>query len=270
MLESGVNLRALALALFVCVGGGQTTAADDLTALFERRLADELRWEVLWGEMPDGSRMPIFGKVRIAISVTSDAVYYCSHDLGVCVQYRTRLQRNWSRTYSVRCALGQSDEVALKEFFSKLNEGGGNRVAAGQSDSQKFVLGGRSYSGAWIPDSGISWTTWVTLGSQEEIRDFYKKLRPPEVDGLKEWLRATTTSQAGYKSITIPCFQDSNPEIFLYGVRPGKGPIVFGVFWNRSLEKWEDSGYWDGHQNQERVERLRDTIEAIACDTVRF
>jgi hypothetical protein len=69
--------------------------ANDLTARYDRELFVVLRWEILWHQLPIGSRAPARGMTKFAVQLASNNLSYCSHELGVCERYQIGEYRNW-------------------------------------------------------------------------------------------------------------------------------------------------------------------------------
>ena len=237
----------------------QTTNTTDASLRQrERELAVRLLWEILWNDAPRGFRVPQTGTARLAAYQTDKAFWYCSRDLGVCAQYGVEGRRLGRRINSVQYGNEQDDRISVLKF-------------AGINPKPPFPAEIRTDRPS-IPDfAGALWTPAIELGTREEIVKQYKKLRPVELEGLREWLR-TGLQVAGYRSITIACFAPSDPTVFIYGDRPAErfGPIVFQVFFDREREEWVEVGILEQSQNPEKFKELKTTVQAIACDTIRF
>ena len=224
----------------------------------ERELATRFRWEILWNETPQGFRIPKTGTARLAAYQTDKAFWYCSRDLGVCAQYSLEGRGLGRRINSVQYGNEQDDRISMLKFA------GINPKPSLPAEIRTDKLS--------LPDSaGALWTPAIELGTREEIVKQYKKLRPVELEGLREWLR-TGLQVAGYRSITIACFAPSDPTVFIYGDRPAErfGPIVFQVFFDREREEWVEVGILEQSQSPEKFKELKTTVQAIACDTIRF
>jgi len=235
-----------------------TNTADAGLHRRERELAARLHWDILWNEAPEGLRVPKTGTARLAAYLTGKAFWYCSHDLGVCAQYRVEDRHLGDRIESIKSLDEQDDRKSVLKF-------------AGQNPKLTFPTEIRT-GRLPLPDSaGILWTAAIELGTREEIVNQYKQLRPVELKGLLEWAR-TKHQDSGYRSITIACFAPSDPTVFIYGDRPAErsGPIVFQVFWDREREEWVVAGMLERRQGPETFEKLKATVQAIACGKIRF
>ena len=252
-------LRLLLVMLALGMLPYQTTrTADASLRRRERELAARLRWEVLWNDTPQGFHIPGTGTARLAAYQTGKAFWYCSRDLGVCAQYSLEERHLGDRITSSQYGNEQDERKSVLKF-------------AGQNPKLSFPTEIRT-DRLPIPDSpGTLWTPAIEVGNREEIVKQYKQLRPMELKGLREWLR-TRLQDAGYKSITIACFAPYDPTVFIYGDRPEDrfGPIVFQVFWDREREEWVEAGILERRQGPKRFEELKTTVQAIACDTIRF
>ena len=110
----------------------------------------------------------------------------------------------------------------------------------------------------------------IQLDDRDTIVREYKHLRPPALRGLERYLRATKPPETGYDSITIACFEPTDPLVFFYGVRPKKGPIVFMMLWDKEREEWREAGLVERPDERGEIEELRKVIESVACSTVQF
>ena len=108
----------------------------------------------------------------------------------------------------------------------------------------------------------------VEIGNREQILGYYKRQRPAELDGLVEWL--TKRYKGSYKSVRIPCFLKSDPQIYIYGERLKTGPIIVAVSWNPEIEEWEDSLFADRTEEQPVIDEFRHTIESLSCTLLRL
>jgi hypothetical protein len=90
--------------------------ANDLTARYDRELFVVLRWEILWHQLPIGSRAPARGMTKFAVQLASNNLSYCSHELGVCERYQIGEYRNWEAFANALCNDERSDEDALRAF----------------------------------------------------------------------------------------------------------------------------------------------------------
>src|SRR4051812_33743458 len=99
----------------MCICAGRIYG-DTKSAQSERELVAVLEWEMLWGETPGGFQLPLKPSVHLAIYLTSDSISYCSHELHVCVKYRTYAFRNWQEVSSGRCEDNGRDEDSVLVF----------------------------------------------------------------------------------------------------------------------------------------------------------
>jgi hypothetical protein len=102
-----------------------------------------------------------------------------------------------------------------------------------------------------------------------EIVADYAGLRPEKITSLREWL-VSTHKDAGYESISTPCFKPSDPQVYLYGKRPRIGPIIVSVFWDQETEEWVYAGMLERTESRKRIEELGHIVESIKCGEVRF
>lgn len=233
-----------------------TNKADASLRRRERELAARLRYDILWNEAPPGFRLPEGETAQLAAYQTGDTFWYCSRDLGVCVKYSLEDRRLGQRIGQRTCDGEQDDMSSVLKF-------------AGQSPKRPLPP---EISTHRLPQPvGTLWTLTVELSSREETVRQYKQLRPPELKGLRDWLR-TDLRGTGYRSITIACFAPMDPTVFIYGDRPPErgGPIVFQVFWNMEREEWVEAGMLEQVQGPKKFEELKATVQAIACNTIRF
>jgi hypothetical protein len=248
-------------------------AEDKALGRFEQQLAAVLRWEILWSDSPAGFQVPRDGSARFALHWTprefsASSLSYCSRDVGVCARYTVLPQRNWMRDANAKRDSSESDIDAVAAFDGlKIRE-----PAARTGSPPTITLGGPGgLTGTLTPNSGIAWTATISLGGREEIVRQYRQMRPPEIEGLKEWIRSPLMPRdAGIKSITIACFAPSDPVVYYSVDGPATKPVIMAVFWDRDLEEWRVATYLDRTQNSAVFERMHRTIESIACSTLSF
>jgi hypothetical protein len=223
----------------------------------ERELAAILRWEILWNDASLGFQVPKDGTAKLAAYLKGNAFWYCSRDLGACTQYRLEAHRGWQRMKSIKHDGDQDDMSSVLRF-------------AGE-DPLQLLRSDKTDPRSWHLTVGILWTPTVELSTRDEIVKQYQQMRPAELKGLRDWLR-TSLQDTGYRSITIACFAPSDPTVFIYGDRPAehRGPLVFQVYWDREREEWVFVGMLEREQGPKKFEELRATVQAIACDTIRF
>jgi len=222
----------------------------------EQALTARLRWEVLWNDMPQGFLMPKSKDVRLAVYWTVGSIWYCSRDLGVCAQYSLEGRHLGQRNKFIKYNNADDDIDSVSRF-------------AGQKPKSLFPS---EIGTSQLPQfTGTLWTRTIELGSREEVVASYKKLRPTKLKGLRDWLRERL-KDGGFRSVTIASFAPSDPTVFIHGDRTAErgGPIVFQVFWDSEREAWVYAGMLEQAQDPERFERLKVTIQAIACETVRL
>ena len=239
-------------------------ADDGKSGRLEKELISVLRWEILWNDIPQGFRPPITGVAQLSLNYRSNLISYCSHQLGVCAEYIIEPNRNWQRNRSRIAPPGESDQASILGFV------GASESATGRVDSPRFEgrtgsLGGTLSSAA----SGVFWTATLILGSRTEILGEYRRKHPPEIESLKNWLSGRLRG-AGYKSVTIPCFDPADPSVFVYGDRGVMGAIVFAVYWDKEREKWVEAGLLRWPEDRNRIEEMRNIVQSIACTTVVF
>ena len=260
--------RALLTAVVAVLLGPQFAQPDSGPALaLEHELGAVLQWEILWGDSPDGFRLPS-NETRMAAALYSATgmLAYCSHDMGVCAEYVTARHRNWMRDRSAKCEGTQSDEQAVLDFVGKQSE----KEALGVQGKRRITVGRGGVMGIPAAGSGILWTAAIPLAPRSEILKHYSGLHPPELRGIEQWLRATILPNAGYRTITIACFAPTDPVVYLYGDRPVKGPIVFSIYWDEEAGDWAQAGMLERPDDRGKIQEMRTTVNAIACATVRF
>jgi len=246
-----MNRSRLARAVALCLVDDPSLRAT------ERTLEAVLQWEILWNDSPKGFRLPD-GSITLAMNVAPGFVSYCSHQAGVCVTYRTGDYRNWEGVSSARCDDNRSDQDALLAFIGK------------ETVKHPLVLGRGGLSGSPAPESGITWTTRVNLGTRTEIVKQYQQKHPQEIEGLQNWIRAATTRDSGVKSISIACFGPSDPMVYYYVDRPAKGSVVMAVFWDRERQSWVVASSLERSQGSQRLDEMHRTIESVVCSTLNF
>ena len=255
-------LRVMLLMFSIACLFGQLD--DPSLRRIETRLTDVIQWERLWSDTSRGFREPPDGSAELTVSVASDGVAYCSQHLGTCAAYRVETSRNWERSLSVPCCSHRTDEDALLAFVSS-----GRRAAANSDQRRPVAIGPGGLSGTWTVNSPARWRMTIKLEDRGRIVERYKQLRPSEADSLRTWLRKNYRD-AGYRSITFACFKPSDPVLYLYGDRGTEGSMVISLFWDKGREEWIEAGMLARNQGTETFEALRSTIQAIACDTIRF
>jgi len=232
----------------------------------EREVTARLTFEILWHDLPQGLVIPGSRPVKLGLYLTARSLFYCSHDLSACAQYRLEAGQIGQRVRSVACNPARppcdqtrDDTVAVRSFSKQSEPAADLPIGPGPRS-----IGGLS------PDSpGILWTMTATLGNRTEIIAKYKRMRPAALSSLTEWIQRTHGA-AGYKSITISCFEPSDPVVHLFGDRPEKGPIVFSVFWDKEREEWVFAGMLYQTDDRGRIAQLKAVVEAVSCETVRF
>jgi hypothetical protein len=112
-----IRLLVVLILILTLSGNGQSIRSnDDNRETVEQTLAAVLDWEILWNDSPAGFRRPNDGQMTLAISASTDFVSYCSHEAGVCTEYRRSKYRNWEGARSVRCDGIGNDQDALLAF----------------------------------------------------------------------------------------------------------------------------------------------------------
>ena len=238
--------------------------ADDLTNRFDRELSAILRWEILWGQLPNGSLVTPTASTRCVIQLTNDRLSYCSHDLGVCETYRIGEPRNWEAIAGALCKDKLSDEDALRAYVGLTPRG-----LVGSASQPAFGSGRGGFTGTLAEGSGMIWATTLHLGSRPEIIQQYRRIRPPELGPLQKWIRARAAGEHGLR-VTVPCFASSDPSVFLSVAMPGRGREIETVFWNRQVGGWESADGFGPPLDPAASNRIRAIIELIPCSTVVF
>ena len=228
----------------------------------ERDLRARLEWEILWAQTPRGFHLPEGGSASVAVYSTTSSLAYCSRALGTCAEYRViAFQLGWPfRTMRVAA---QTDDMEALRVFSKTDDQ--PRSAASGAPDRGISFGQRR---GLLAPGGMLWSTTVAL-DRGQIIGAYRAMRPEGLAGLKAWLLATMPPTAGYREISIPCFSSKDPEVYLFGDRPDKGPIVFAVQWDRETEEWRDGGV-RGPEDRSQIAAMKSTIDSIVCATVKF
>lgn len=216
-----------------------------------------VRWEILWGLLPSGSDVDTSRTTKFAVRLADHVIAYCSHDLGVCEAYRTGDYRNWEAIASAPCRDERSDKDALLAFNGK------PAVLAVSGELPRASSEGES-SGRPANGLGVMWTTATDLGRRKEIVKQYRRTRGPQLVALKKRLRESPTHQHGVK-ITIPCFDSTDPEVFLSVTTANGERDVETVFWNREQSRWESADGFGFSMDPTLADELRRTIESISC-----
>jgi len=251
----------------------------------KHELVNRLCWEILWDS--DGRapiRIPSLGSALLAVYESPKFLFYCSHDLGRCTQYSIQENQLGQGLKDILCGNGSSACRAGQENTDSL------RAFVQQTEPAL------PFPARWIPvidppwnvhilgidDNSVPtgtaaafWTMSVDVGNKREIIEFFRKLRPPELENLENWFRSETLPSAGYRSITIPCFAISDPEIYVYGDRVSGVPIIIDVHWEPESERWREAGMSDGPlpptpEMLRLIEETRRRIESVKCAKVNF
>lgn len=210
-------------------------------------LGDILRWEILWEDTPSGFFLPPTGSATVSILKQQNEVAYCSKELGVCALYLADQYRNWQRLRAEKIRQPGNTE-ALWDFMGMPRPG---KVA--------------EYGGLPGKASGpLQFTSSLSLSDRSEIIKEYQGLRSADWSALEDWLRRDL-QDSGYSSIYFACFKPSDPVVFVYGERGTKEPIVFSLFWSNISGDWMEAGSLLRSQGIQRFERLKTTIQSIAC-----
>jgi hypothetical protein len=247
------------LILALCSNGQSIRSNDGSPGAVQETLAAVLDWEILWNDSPAGFRRPNDGQMTLAISATPDFVSYCSHQAGVCTEYRRSKHRNWEGTRSTGCNGIGSDEDALLAFAETARP-------PISSHGQRMPLGGGGLVG--LPALGIRWIAKLHLDTRAEIVGKYKRLHPANLETLEEWIRAQSTAKTGVGSITIACFSDSDPMIYYSVDRKEEEPSVIAVLWDSERLGWIVASSLEQSQNSERFAEMHRIIESVACSTI--
>jgi hypothetical protein len=108
----------------------------------------------------------------------------------------------------------------------------------------------------------------VTLPTQTELIEEYKKLRTPELADLRAWLDSRYRD-SDYKSVTIACFAPTDENVFVYGQRKTLGPIVVSLFNDIELG-WTVAAFSDRPEEAKYIASMRDRIQKIECGQITF
>jgi hypothetical protein len=254
-------IRSLVLfvtTVFACLG---ETPLEHYTHRVEQILRAVLRWECLWIDWPEGFHAPPNGSASLAIAAAHDAVSYCSHELGVCTRYKLLPHRNWFSVESHECCDGRSDMDSLRAFLG---------VAAPISGREppQLIPGVREGASSLAPGP-VFWTATLKLGTRDSITKEYKKMRPEQLAGLEDWLRAGPSSDS-VKLATIPCFASADPSVYIYVKRPSGEPYVLNVYWDREREEWILAFVYEGPQFRDRIAEFHRVVQSVACSAVSF
>lgn len=235
---------------------------------YERALASRLAFETLWDDLPKAftfSASPI--TANLSLYMDSKYLFYCSYTFAVCAQYelsngriRDRLKSTSCRSDMAPCGSNQN-EIGAVQRFANLD----NRIANSSLPSRSTV----QISGQLPQYSGIVWTMTMTLDTKESTLSRYRPLRPPQLSDLTNWIQGKL-NMAGYSSVTIACFDDLDPSVYLYGERREKGGVVIEVSWNAEREDWVEAKIIENTNDSGLVSKLSRTIKSISCGDIRF
>jgi hypothetical protein len=243
--------RSIVLVGIIAVVSGAMRAEDHSQNRLQQELAAVLKWEILWDDSPAGFQLPRDGKAQVSLLGDSNSLSYCSTRLGVCARYRTDLNRNWMGVAKAKIKHGQADYKTVVQFASK-NLGISQR--------------GDSVAGSLPQPSTFVWEAVINLGSREDIIQQYRQMRPQGIGALEDWIRVTRSSEV--KSITIACFAPSDPVVYYFVDRPAKESAVMAAYWDREHKQWFVAASLVRSQGPETFERMRRTIESVACSTL--
>lgn len=263
---------AAALALACVAAPGQTRQDAGAAGLrrIERQLTERLRWEALWDE----STVPIHPRpsATLAVYLSPRFLFYCSHDLGKCAQYAIEENQLGQRLKSIGCGgsgtaceQGRTDAESLNSFIRQVD----TTLPIPAVPTQAYTLGGTVAGTPMKPSTAVTWNMTVSLGTRQQIIDEYRQARPAQIKSLEAWFRYRLQN-SGYRSVTIPCFTPSDPEIYVYGDRVSGRPIIISVRWDQEGEQWLEAGLLQGPQSARKIEELKATIESVACAGVKF
>jgi hypothetical protein len=253
--------------LFLMVGVSSSAyQADPGTKRLETELVQRLKWESLWADSGVNLRSTPNGSATLSIYVTGSSLSFCSHDLGICESYqKTGLQLGQS-VKAVKCdeaspcgGANGADDKALRAFVQQ-------SPIPSRSNTAKRIFNTETPHGL---AGAMTWSTTVHLGFPTQIVGAYRTSRPAQMDALRSWLLESHKG-SGYASITVACFLPSDPLVFLYGNRPGKGPIIFEAYWNTETEQWKEAGFLDRPEDRKQIEQLKAKIELLSCAKVNF
>lgn len=237
-------------------------AADRHTRALEQQLASVLRWETLWQDTPESFRIPPSHSARFMLYRLRNDLSYCSQETRTCAKYRIDEILGLQRLDSRECCGAQSDEEALMAFVgldpAKIRHPGDPPPSLNddmvRNPSQSL---------------GVLWDATLPLEDRDKIVAEYKRARPPALGGLKRYL-AELPPEAGFRSITIACFEPTDPAVYCYGVHSERGPVVFTLYWDIEREGWFVASSTEGTESLATIEKLRSVIESIRCATIHF
>lgn len=268
---SPIHLRAavLALACLAASAQNQQSAGGPRLSRMERQLTARIRWELLWndppvlGSIPSSSALAVYSNPRV--------LFYCSHDLGRCVQYRVEDRQLGQRLKAIACGgnatackQGQTDAESLASFVQQVDPT--LSVPIMKSPASGYTLGG-NLAGLPAPTGAQMWEMKAAFGTKQQIADEYRRARPAELESLKAW---SQDRLQGYRSVTIPCFIASDPEIYTYGDRVSGGPIITTLAWDPEEEEWRVLGFLDDPRSASKIQEMKLAIESMACATVKL
>ena len=81
------------------------------------------------------------------------------------------------------------------------------------------------------------------IGTRAEIVQHYRGLHPADLDALKSWLVRQRLEASAAK---IACYEQSDPETYIYGDRSAKGPFVLLAFGIGSRNRGKLRNCWTG------------------------
>lgn len=228
-----------------------------------RQFAARLREDILWNNVSKDFHFPDGDLAQIAVYQKGKLVWICSRELNICEQFdmdcrdiRTSLSR---KTYDQN----EPDiENAVRKFASA------PPLKKMQTLPLAPVASGVSVA---VGEFESLWTTKIQIGKREAIIKQHKEMRPAELAGLREQL-LEELKDAGYRSITIACFDPAEDSVRIYGDRPPErgGPIIFSERWDLEQEAWIYVSLLEEQRSPEIFRAQKAILLSIACETVKF
>ncbi len=241
----------------VCLGMSSQTPSQ--TSRLEAALVARLRQEILWQDAEVDRESTNPNQTTAAIWTNSKVLAYCSLELRRCAEYEL-LGFRLGQRIRVNSQLGKDNLVSLRSFVPLRSK------QTKPEDPGPVFGGGRR--GEFDPDSGITWFASRSLGTRSEIIAYYAKLKPSRLQEVLTHLREESDHSA-YTSMTVACFAAEDELVYVHGVRPKLGEIVFSLIWDEEAG-WRTAGMVEMLSDPETTTSLRDIINKMPCGVIQF
>ncbi len=233
-------------------------------------LTARLRWEILWRDSIVGFPEILPKRAKGAMYLSESALAFCSLDLQRCAYYRVENGSLGQRLKSVTCdrqadfcSTSRSESIAVWEFIKAFER---SEVTPRKSSEAIFRGSGSSaFRGEWLPVLDIG----VEIGSREMIEREYRTSRSRKLSLLTQWLRQELSS-FGYRRIDVPCFVDSDPHVYVVGIRGQSEAIAISVRWDAEDNSWRKTAVLEGPQSATRIAEISRQIGRMRCAVIDF